>query len=694
MSTLVALLHAAVVLYPGFSDRPVGSNGWIRFMPAADTRIHYVSTNGDDFTAQPYAPTDGAVGDDPYNPTGSVLTYATIAAARSAARDGYPDWVLLKRGETWYGTSSGARNGRSAAFPSLLGAYGTGPRPVVKASSSTFGSICCSSRTNYAFVGLYLYAQTRDPDSPEYVSSAGGRGFRLFSGAGSTMEGVTIDDCVIRFFDTGIVIEGDGHKHDIVIRRNLILDSYSTAGHSQGMYASHTSALLEDNVFDHNGWLIQGYPPGTDGSDGRATMFNHNTYFSGCSTCVFRGNLFLRGASMGNKWRADSPGASRHIVLENNLYFEGELGSGMGGNTSDELRFGDVHVVSNVFTDVGTPQPTGRTLGWYLGISDWDGGSVSDNLFIHQTNETVGNVYGIHINAGSTRNVSVFRNTFYGIHSSRGLIELNCSTNMSGIAWEHNEVQSPIYGNRLVESDATLGAFTFQSNSYYSSTAPGLWFQIGGTDAGIAGWETAFSEAGAVTQAVIYPYPERTVYTYLESLGRPNTAVEFITAVRSQSRENWNTNFTAFAINNYLRRGFARLRVTTTNLPNGIAGQTYEYALQHCGGRESNWWTLAQGSLPEGLALAADGVIDGMPTSVTSCVFTAMVADTSGAHDYATYTLAVVPEPALACCVLACGWVLCTRRQASKRPPGVDRLSKSIPIAFFLNPEPLLNPEP
>jgi hypothetical protein len=165
---------------------------------------------------------------------------------------------------------------------------------------------------------------------------------------------------------------------------------------------------------------------------------------------------------------------------------------------------------------------------------------------------------------------------------------------------------------------------------------------------------------------VFYPYPERTVYTYLESLGRSNTVEEFLAAVRSQRRGNWDTNFTACAINDYLRRGFARLCVTTTNLPNAILGETYAAALQHYGGRDSNWWSLAQGSLPDGLALSSSAVISGTPSQLVFATFHVRVEDTSGARHETPLELIVVPEPAFACLLLALTYI-----GAARGPCGV-----------------------
>jgi hypothetical protein len=69
----------------------------------------YVSSSlGDDSTARGYRPSD--VGPDPFHPTGTIAAYRTITAAVDASTNGQPDWVLLRRGDSW-------ENGKTETFP-------------------------------------------------------------------------------------------------------------------------------------------------------------------------------------------------------------------------------------------------------------------------------------------------------------------------------------------------------------------------------------------------------------------------------------------------------------------------------------------------------------------------------------------------------------------------------------------------
>ena len=72
------------------------------------------------------------------------------------------------------------------------------------------------------------------------------------------------------------------------------------------------------------------------------------------------------------------------------------------------------------------------------------------------------------------------------------------------------------------------------------------------------------------------------------------------------------------------------LAITTTSLPNGTVGETYERSLAAEGGFEPHTWSIDAGSLPPGLALAADGSITGVPIAAGTFVFSARVQDQAG----------------------------------------------------------------
>ena len=316
-------------------------NGWTVIEPAVDSQIYYVSSSS---------------GDD--NNTGLSPSQAlqSIAAAYTLTRENYSDWILIKRGDTFF-ESLDIRYGRSRTEPFVVATYGSNlDRPILKTGSNN-GINFVDYFKHVLITGISFYAHTRNPDSPDYVSDEGGQGFYFFR-AFEDYPGhsVLLEDCVFDFYRNNVV-QGGTTPTDIVLRRNIITNNYSTSSHSQGLYiAGVDSLVLEENIFDHNGWLIQAIPPfENDQSDGQATFFNHNTYFGDVSNITFKENVFLRASSMNNKFTANNgPASSHNFTIDNNLYVDGEIGIGIGGN--DDVypyRFQNINITNNVMLNIG-----------------------------------------------------------------------------------------------------------------------------------------------------------------------------------------------------------------------------------------------------------------------------------------------------------------------------------------------------
>ncbi len=74
---------------------------------------------------------------------------------------------------------------------------------------------------------------------------------------------------------------------------------------------------------------------------------------------------------------------------------------------------------------------------------------------------------------------------------------------------------------------------------------------------------------------------------------------------------------------------YTALAVTTTGLPGGTVGTPYSAALTAAAGTTPYSWTLANGSLPNGLSLSTDGTISGTPQAAGDVSFTVQVTDSS-----------------------------------------------------------------
>jgi hypothetical protein len=69
-------------------------------------------------------------------------------------------------------------------------------------------------------------------------------------------------------------------------------------------------------------------------------------------------------------------------------------------------------------------------------------------------------------------------------------------------------------------------------------------------------WWQANREPSAIQQQLPYLDPSRTAATYNATQGGPSTVAAFLAEARLQSRDNWRPQFTADAVNSYIRLGF------------------------------------------------------------------------------------------------------------------------------------------
>jgi hypothetical protein len=547
-----------------FSFPPQDANGWSILTPSADSRLIYVSTSGNDATARSYTKASAEVGADAFNPSGAILAYATIDAALAQARAGYPDYVLLKRGDTWTRTAAiNLKAGRSANERSVLGYYGnTSARPTLLQKGVNF-----SWASYAAVVGIRFYASQRNPASADFLGFAnvsGESGFDGLLGYGGTVTGgLLIEDCWFDWF-AGNVLQSPLANYapltDIIVRRNLITNNYSTGGHAQGFYTSRTSVWLEENIFDHNGWYKQGGTTFSDPAEGKATMFNHNTYFAEARDTVFRNNLFLRASSIGNKFTSNTASGTNQINawnlwIDNNFYVEGEVGISLGGNDDQNNgpRWRNIHVTNNVMMHIGRTQPTLRTLGWGLDVQDWDGGVVSGNIFTAWGDATLSNNYAI-FSSGNTNDVTYSGNIIHGIASGGPLVAFRDGAIQVRTKFNGNDVWTSTTGQLLSYTLPTNAGFA--GNYFHSARNAAQWFSINGANASLDQYKTATGDTTSVAGERSYLDAGRTIETYLGTKGLATDMNSFVALLYGQSKFNWDPTLGAAAINGYVRTGF------------------------------------------------------------------------------------------------------------------------------------------
>jgi hypothetical protein len=429
LATLALLLGLAAEVWAQTAPS-LDPNGWTVFTPSADTRTIYVSSStGNDLNSGLFA----------------SVPVKTIAMGLSLLRNGYPDWLLLKKGDTWTDERFGflALSGRSATEPMLFSAYGTGARPLIKTNGvgATVGIGSkggTDTNGNYAsVVGIEFYAYTRDPNSPSFDGGISQEG-AIFN---SPMNWGLIEDCKFSFYSDNIVVQGFGSDR-VNIRRNVIVDSYdNSGGHSQGIYAAHIPNLLvEENILDHNGWneSIAG---------AQRTIFNHGMYLNyDNGPLAVRGNIIAQSSSEGLQARSGG-------IVSNNLLVRNAVGFDLGHSKSD----GGILITTGIATnnvvlqsdDINASTPRGG--GINVIYASGSGIQVTNNIVAHEASDFSWGI-GMNIDFDSS-GVTVINNIVYQwdnpiIDQGTGDIVSPNAINLTGY----------LDPNRTVDTyDATLG---------------------------------------------------------------------------------------------------------------------------------------------------------------------------------------------------------------------------------------------
>jgi hypothetical protein len=462
-------------------------------------------------------------------------------------RDGKPDFLLLKRGDTWRDQSLGRfKSGQDAQHRVVIASYGDSrQRPRIELSRNLIDHNG-HARSHLAIVGLHLVGYRMVPGAPEFTG-ADHAGFRLVGGGAD----ILIEDCHIQY--GGIVLQSfRGHRYDhIEVRRNVIEKSYHVDTCNQnfkfrpwGMYASHAhDVLIEENLWDHNGW-------NADVASACASMYNHNLYLNS-DDLVVRGNLILRASSIGIKMRSDRTGDCSGVSIENNLFVDGEIGVSMGGNKKEAYRFTNSSIRDNVFSQIGMGNPTGRNFSGIVGFQDHDKLRVENNLFAAQL--WYDNAHGLKLTGGTLRQSEVRNNTFYRLRRRSLLVE--ATGGWDSVTISDNTFVDPDQGSCLVDHRGGFGAVRYAGNHYSSSAAAGDWFCVGGSTLSLDEWKVT-AEGDADDAVPTFTDPSRTLGNYAGTLGLSPTIEAFVAQARLQSRHFWRPEYRTAAVNDYIRAGF------------------------------------------------------------------------------------------------------------------------------------------
>lgn len=324
----------------------LSTDGWTVLAPSPDSRTIYVSSSA---------------GSDANDGLSEATPKKTIGAAYSRMREGFPDRILLRRGET-FGGLEWEKSGRSDAEPMMVSTYGTGERPVITGGLFFWGPNMPSGYVlrNLAFIDIDFRG-----------GGSNGRAF-MFSG---TMRNILLEGCRIDGYRVGVFFQnqpGMARSSNLHFRRNV----FTNNGEQGLMLNGADDVLLEENTFDYNGRA------------GGDSVFKHNVYLTEINGLRITGNIFARGSNFGTKLSADAPGSFTDFVVENNLYFNNGLSLDHSAGPKADIQTTFTHhngtIERNVFTETGRQfSATSKQdlVGWLLNSQNvkWQ-----DNIFAHK----------------------------------------------------------------------------------------------------------------------------------------------------------------------------------------------------------------------------------------------------------------------------------------------------------------------
>lgn len=517
------------------TGRAAQLDGWTVLTPSSDTRKVYVSSSK---------------GDDGYNglfpePAGFQSLdgpKATISAGKNVLRDGKPDWLLLRRGDTWTGQSFGAwqLKGRSASERMVIGAYdpigfraNTVARPRIITPAAEHGLIAFGG--GQAGTHNYLAIVDLDMEPASWVEDY--NGITWHEGHDLLVEG-----CRFTKYHSAI---GTTDGQNLSFRRNVI---YQTARNS--FYLGGIDGLLvEDNILYQvtnatyvNNWVL--------------------AYVDHTNTGVTVRNNMAVDCSVGILVRCSG-------TVDGNVVFHCHRGISLGGKDGDNIGVSGGALLSvnrNAVTDTITQAsstPSGFNLE-NIGSCLLEGNIVANyisgpdpNAFEMMTLDTPLKVM---------KNVTFRRNVTYGFNRFQVyLINDGTVGAVENIAFENNTFHGTTNDALILVKDSlAMAEITSSGNRFYSPESPAppsdTWMEFSlGTPKSVAQWKTATgdstSTAGAITWGPGVPSQAK-IAAYAQSIGAGSTLAAFMATAILQRKGNWLLPYTAGAYNAHVRACF------------------------------------------------------------------------------------------------------------------------------------------
>lgn len=525
----------------------IGPAGWSSFPLSLNAQAIYVSSSE---------------GSDGYDGLSESTPKATVSAGVALLRDGFGDHLRFKRGDVWTGEtiSLSGISGESAENPMVFESYGdlSLERPLFRTGRDSgiilgFGSV----HEFLVFKDLDFNAHFRDPEDPSFDTGIPFFDDSVGFNATSLGNNWLIEGCRFSHYGSGAVIQTLGPPEEPIdqvrINRCAFVDGYTLSANANGIYAFEVDNFtVEDSIIDYNRFE-------------NGSVFDHSLYYQNGSVganTIFRNNIVTRG---------DGIQLREGGVCTNNLFERTWIAITVGiGNDATPIGV-PINAQHNVILD-GYDIDELNTRGWGFYIGNIDGyeenNQISNNIL---ANNSGTGPSGISIDGDQTFdngveskivNLTLDNNIVYNWKTSGFYIEGDGNTiqNMTvsdTVVRVNNSVDpawTSVSASQLSEISALRNRFwTEADNPNVDIFVTGLGFQT------YYEWEIQLADGYGTNlhEEVSYIDSTRSIARYnSEVLGRANSLEDFVEKRRSLRRGNWDTRYSAPAVNRWIRAGF------------------------------------------------------------------------------------------------------------------------------------------
>lgn len=510
-----------------------------RIQPSSDSKRVFVSISGNDQNT-------GLSESSPKR---------TINAAVALLRNGFPDWLYLKRGDIWTNENLGNfldLSGRNANEPMVVTSYGSGTtRPRLNTGVESAISVCCDDNKvsqHIVISGLHFNAHlyTGGDPAPHGIYLLG------------RVHDWTLEDLWIDHYFNNVTVQaypGPTPQGTVRFIGNIITGNFKVGepGHTQGMYLSGAKEILLDgNVFTKNG-----FNPNI--TDARSNIFRHAIYAQddlakydpiAGTGCTFRNNLFYNTTDI--QMRAGG-------LAENNLISNVPIALLGGSDFSGQAAKDVVQILNNVIIEGNDYQQASPALprGWSIRVQNASKAIVSGNII---ANNHGGSPAGITLVANVGTGIDeaeLVGNIVYEWKAPALYIQGGLGS-VHKLTWQRNLTHETSF-NIYSQWDIPIFSNIISDHNIASMPANTIWGQTPQSAYLFVQFFSLMHDTTSEPMDPIFPDPNRNLASYhaaLNNLGSSTNDAFMQSLLSRYSRLSWDSNYSASAANAYIRKGF------------------------------------------------------------------------------------------------------------------------------------------